>query len=118
MEDAHAVYLSMDDDYTALFGVFDGHAGREVSAYCARHIVSVVTQCTAGCVLCSRQGRCPNARQQKAGLPLFPLCLGPVPCPSTVSPALHRALALPLPSCSVRWLCRAPPLLLASWMTP
>jgi serine/threonine protein phosphatase PrpC len=40
MEDAHAVHLSMDSKHTALFGVFDGHAGKEVAAFCARHIVS------------------------------------------------------------------------------
>lgn len=40
MEDAHAVDLNIDDKHTALFGVFDGHAGKEVAAYCARHIVS------------------------------------------------------------------------------
>lgn len=32
--------LNLDDKHTALFGVFDGHAGKEVAAYCARHIVS------------------------------------------------------------------------------
>jgi serine/threonine protein phosphatase PrpC len=40
MEDAHAVHLSLDNQHTALFGVFDGHAGKEVAAYCATHIVS------------------------------------------------------------------------------
>jgi hypothetical protein len=40
MEDAHAVHLDIDGKHTALFGVFDGHAGKEVAAYCARHIVS------------------------------------------------------------------------------
>jgi hypothetical protein len=40
MEDAHAVQLDIDGKHTALFGVFDGHAGKEVAAYCARHIVS------------------------------------------------------------------------------
>ena len=39
-EDAHAVDLDIDGQHTALFGVFDGHAGKEVAAYCARHIVS------------------------------------------------------------------------------
>lgn len=39
-EDAHAVDLNLDDQHTALFGVFDGHAGKEVAAFCARHVVS------------------------------------------------------------------------------
>lgn len=40
-EDAHAIDLSLDGKETALFGVFDGHAGKEVAAYCANHLVSV-----------------------------------------------------------------------------
>jgi serine/threonine protein phosphatase PrpC len=39
-EDAHVVDLDVDGTgSTALFGVFDGHAGAEVAAFCARHIV-------------------------------------------------------------------------------
>ncbi|KAG2448253.1 hypothetical protein HYH02_006837 [Chlamydomonas schloesseri] len=45
MEDAHVVCLDADGDgsgRTALFAVFDGHSGGEVSAYCAQHIVEVL----------------------------------------------------------------------------
>ncbi|WIA31915.1 hypothetical protein OEZ86_002775 [Tetradesmus obliquus] len=38
MEDAHLVDLHVDDQGTALFGVFDGHAGKEVASYCAQHM--------------------------------------------------------------------------------
>lgn len=46
MEDAHSVHLSLDNR-TALFGVFDGHAGKEVAAYCANHIREVVLNSAA-----------------------------------------------------------------------
>lgn len=39
-EDAHAVDLNLGGKDVAMFGVFDGHAGKEVSVYCADHIVS------------------------------------------------------------------------------
>lgn len=39
-EDAHVVNLDIDGHGTALFAVFDGHSGREVSAFCAQHFVS------------------------------------------------------------------------------
>jgi serine/threonine protein phosphatase PrpC len=42
-EDAHLVDLRVDDQGTALFGVFDGHAGKEVASYCAQHMVSLTT---------------------------------------------------------------------------
>ncbi|KIZ02163.1 hypothetical protein MNEG_5799 [Monoraphidium neglectum] len=43
MEDAHVVDLDVDGTgSTALFGVFDGHAGAEVAAFCARHIGGVL----------------------------------------------------------------------------
>ena len=36
MEDAHLVNLSFDSD-TALFGVFDGHGGREIAQFCEKY---------------------------------------------------------------------------------
>ena len=47
-EDAHAVDLEIDSaGDTACFGVFDGHAGGEAAAFCARHIVSASCACVA-----------------------------------------------------------------------
>lgn len=38
MEDAHIHYSDIDGDQdTALFGVFDGHGGKEVAVYVSRH---------------------------------------------------------------------------------
>lgn len=38
MEDAHIVDLAFNNENNrALFGVFDGHGGREVAAYCGIH---------------------------------------------------------------------------------
>lgn len=39
-EDAHLVDLHIDSQGTAMFGVFDGHAGQEVAEYASRHLVS------------------------------------------------------------------------------
>ena len=37
-EDAHLVDLAFNGEQErALFGVFDGHGGREVAAYCGKH---------------------------------------------------------------------------------
>ena len=41
MEDALIVNLSMGQG-EALFGVFDGHGGREVAEFCAREIETVL----------------------------------------------------------------------------
>jgi len=38
MEDAHLSVLDLDDNKTSLFGVFDGHGGKEVSLFSARHL--------------------------------------------------------------------------------
>lgn len=38
MEDSHLVDLKfMENENKALFGVFDGHGGREVAIYCGNH---------------------------------------------------------------------------------
>jgi|APFre7841882793_1041355.scaffolds.fasta_scaffold115838_1 protein phosphatase 1G len=38
MEDSHLAEVKfMDSDQKALFGVFDGHGGREVAVYCKKH---------------------------------------------------------------------------------
>lgn len=45
MEDAHIVNLDLDDSKkgeVALFGVFDGHGGKEVAKFCAVHIAEAL----------------------------------------------------------------------------
>ena len=45
MEDSHIVNLDVDDSQkgqVALFGVFDGHGGKEVAKFCAAHIADVL----------------------------------------------------------------------------
>ncbi|TYI26650.1 hypothetical protein ES332_A05G127100v1 [Gossypium tomentosum] len=37
MEDAHAAYLDLDDS-TSFFGVYDGHGGKAVAKFCAKHL--------------------------------------------------------------------------------
>eukprot|EP00249_Psilotum_nudum_P020894 c27886_g1_i5 orf=1148-2221(+) len=37
MEDAHAAILKLDDN-TSFFGVYDGHGGKVVSKFCAKHL--------------------------------------------------------------------------------
>ena len=46
MEDSHVAELSMDSngDKNSLFGVFDGHGGREVAIYVKRHLKRILTQ--------------------------------------------------------------------------
>jgi len=42
MEDAHVIDLNFDKKGTALFGVFDGHGGKEVALFAHHHIVRVL----------------------------------------------------------------------------
>jgi protein phosphatase 1G len=45
MEDAHIVNLDVDQSkqgQVALFGVFDGHGGKEVAKFCAAHIAEAL----------------------------------------------------------------------------
>ena len=38
MEDAHIANISLDEQSSALFGVYDGHGGKEVAKFVARHL--------------------------------------------------------------------------------
>jgi len=43
MEDAHVANIKfLDNPNKALFGVFDGHGGREVAVYCNMHYESIL----------------------------------------------------------------------------
>ena len=45
MEDSHIINLNVDDaqkGQVALFGVFDGHGGKEVAKFCAAHIADAL----------------------------------------------------------------------------
>ena len=43
MEDAHIAELELEvSKKISLFGVFDGHGGREVAAYCKSHFTGIV----------------------------------------------------------------------------
>ena len=43
-EDAHVVDLKfLNSDDKAIFGVFDGHGGREVAVYCGNHYGKILT---------------------------------------------------------------------------
>lgn len=43
MEDAHVANINyMNDQDKALFGVFDGHGGREVAVYCNMHYEKIL----------------------------------------------------------------------------
>jgi len=37
MEDAHIAYINMDGSGVSLFGVFDGHGGKEVALFVKKH---------------------------------------------------------------------------------
>eukprot|EP00249_Psilotum_nudum_P020892 c27886_g1_i3 orf=1221-2294(+) len=46
MEDAHAAILELDEN-TSFFGVYDGHGGKVVSKFCAKHLHSQVLKSDA-----------------------------------------------------------------------
>lgn len=44
MEDAHLVDLNfLSNENKSLFGVFDGHGGREVAVYCGDHYADILS---------------------------------------------------------------------------
>jgi serine/threonine protein phosphatase PrpC len=43
MEDAHLAKLDFEDDMH-MFGVFDGHGGKEVAMYVAENLISIFTE--------------------------------------------------------------------------
>lgn len=45
MEDAHMSYLDFVPD-TSLFGIFDGHGGKEVAEYAAAHFLNLLKENT------------------------------------------------------------------------
>eukprot|EP00897_Mesotaenium_endlicherianum_P010202 jgi/Mesen1/920/ME000117S00083 len=47
MEDAHTVVLDLDSSGTAFFAVYDGHGGKEVAKYCAKHLHKAVVESEA-----------------------------------------------------------------------
>ncbi|KAK9843641.1 hypothetical protein WJX81_000782 [Elliptochloris bilobata] len=48
MEDAHATVLQLDPEgTTAMFGVFDGHGGKQVAKYTAQHLASALMETEA-----------------------------------------------------------------------
>ncbi len=93
-EDAHVVHLDIDGHGTALFAVFDGHSGREVSAFCAQHFVS----CSKCCL--GSGTSCPYVRVPSSWLWLECNNQGSISTPSTPGR---------LPSTSVRRPCVAQP---------
>lgn len=44
MEDAHAVVLDVDQERTGFFGVFDGHGGKEVAKFAAKHLADELSR--------------------------------------------------------------------------
>jgi len=117
MEDAHSVVL--DEDGTTFLGVFDGHGGKEVAVFCARHMWEEMKKSEAYMsgdipaaikygflrideLLCTSAGRqelrliFEEAKQQKSSSPSPP----PSPPPSSSSspppspPSLERSLLL------------------------
>lgn len=47
MEDAHVTISHLGVENLALFGVFDGHGGREVAAFCQKHLPDVLKRLVA-----------------------------------------------------------------------
>ena len=42
MEDAHIAHVNFDGTGKSLFGVFDGHGGKEVALFAKRHFLEVL----------------------------------------------------------------------------
>ena len=47
MEDAHIAELNLEGGDTHVFGVFDGHGGREVARFVSKYFVGELLSCAA-----------------------------------------------------------------------
>lgn len=44
MEDAHIAHININNSGVSLFGVFDGHGGKEVAIFVAQHFKDELTK--------------------------------------------------------------------------